>query len=231
MSRAPLPLALASVALVLAALALASVAGCAMSESDFSRLAREVGARNDERYRLAEAAFVSRGFRLVDDERLYVSIDDETRRACRERAFEPDAPDARTTIRVAPATPAGETPVTPTAIEVDLDHVCELFRNQRETVDGTRADGSTLRLVRLDDSHRLARSPDGALVAVVGTERVTSRREVLVERHCDHMPSPVPDAVEHRIHVPVAFADAPLPRVELVYEHEALEVRCTDNTY
>jgi hypothetical protein len=114
---------------------------------------------------------------------------------------------------------------------VSLEHACELFRSQRDTIDGVRPDGTSLRLVRLDDAHRLARDPDGTLVAVVGTERVTARREVLVQRHCDHMPSPVPDPAEHRIHVAVVQAEAPLPRVEIEFEREALDVRCTDNTY
>ncbi len=211
-----------------------SITGCgAISEQDFSRLAGEVGARNDARYALAAGELEARGFRFVDDERLFVSIDQETRRACREH--QPTIDDvgalAPASLRLAPATTAGTARVEPITVTAWLGDVCSLYRDQVDLVLARRPDDTQLQLARVDERHRLARDPSGTLVAVSVTLRTVDRRSVLVERHCDHMPSPGEDPIERRIHVPVVLAPAALPVVEMVVDREELDVRCTNNTY
>lgn len=217
-----------------------SLAGCATSQQSFGGVAVGVSERNEQRYRAAEAGLRARGYSFVDDEQLYATLDEEARQRCLDAVYQaasrapvdetPTSTGEPMLVRVAPASRADRLPPVATELRVDGD-ACPFFRRQTNQLDGRKPDGSTARIVRIEDDLRLARDRSGQLVVVAVSTRVLSRRSVLVERSCDHMPRLAPDPLERYLDTKVVFGSAPPPRVEMTVEAEVLDVKCTENSY
>jgi len=212
-----------------------SVAGCAMSQQSFARLAAGVSERNEQRYRAAEAELRTRGYVFVDDEQLYATLDEQARRRCLDAAYrgqpEPTTASEPMLVRVATASRADRPPPVPIELSAAAEDACQFFRARIDQLDGRRPDGNVARIIRIGDGVRLARGRHGDIAVVAVSPRVVSRRSVLVKRSCDHMPRPEPDPLERSIHTRVVLASTPPPRVEMVVEEEMLDVKCTENTY
>jgi hypothetical protein len=215
----------------IALLALA-VSGCAISQEAFGRIARTVADGNAVRYQAAEAGLRERGYVFHDDDVLFASLDEDTRRRCLDHDPSLEAETAsRATVVVAPASRSDRPPPVPTALHVTAHDACRLFRRELTELDVVRDDGTQARILRIDRGLRLARDSSGRDVLVAVSSRVVSQRSVLVDRSCDHMPSPPLDPLVEELQPRVLFGDALPPRIEMIVEEEALDVQCTHNTY
>lgn len=204
-----------------------------MSERAYARISTATTARNQQRYRAAEAALQAKGYVFVDDEVLYATLTETTRDRCVRADASRALEDAKTTIHVIGQCRAGHP--APVAIELRVSELeaCRFLQQSIHQLDGVRTDGSAVRtrIIAIDRDLRLARDRNGALVIVEVSRRAVSRREVLVKRSCDHMPSPGEPSLERQLHARVVLALAPPPRIEMVVEEEVLDVECTENTY
>ncbi|MBX7115519.1 MAG: hypothetical protein K1X64_14410 [Myxococcaceae bacterium] len=214
------------------------LAGCAMSQQAYGKHAAELSDRNGQRYRAAEAELQAKGYRFVDDERLWAQLDEGALQHCLQ-VVRPAAryPDAKLTspvkpmrVRVAPAGQADQPLPVPMELGVAAD-ACQFFGQLTDQLDVQKTDGSAARIIRIPEKSRLARDRNGGLVAVAVSTREVSRRRVLVDQHCNLMPKDERDPLEHRIRLPVVFASAHPPQVEMVVEEEVVDVKCTQNSY
>jgi len=215
------------------------VMGCAMSQQAFQRLAAGVSKRNEQRYRTAEAGLRARGYVFADDEVLYAALTGAPRERClldagHGTAVEKPPTDAAESIllHVSGGIRADRPAPEPIEIRVDAVDACQFFRARTNQLDGQSTGGGATRIVRIADGLRLARDQHGNIAVVAASSRVVSRRRVLVERSCDHMPSPdSDDPLVRQLPVRVVVASAPPPRIDMIVEEEVLDVECTENTY
>lgn len=201
---------------------------------------RDVGARNDASLATAHASLEAKGYRFVrDDEARFASLEEESRAACRAAVLarygvDASAPAPGETLRavvVAPALEGGPSH-SPIKVSAPASELCAFFRGSGAELRVTREGGEEGVLVRAGGPRVLAVSPTGERVEVSLAPRVVSRRRVLVERSCDHMPRVDPDPLDIPRPASVRWGPSPpLRRVTVPFDREEVDVTCTENTY
>jgi antitoxin (DNA-binding transcriptional repressor) of toxin-antitoxin stability system len=99
------------------------------------------------------------------------------------------------------------------------------------TLEVTKRDGTTARLVHIPTRRFLARAPNGETVEVEARARVISKQKVRAERTCNRMPLVEVEPLRRSPELPVIWATAPLRKIEMPYDREDLDVECTKNVY
>lgn len=221
---------------------LSLVVACAraISPAELDAVHRDVGARNDASLAAARASLEAKGYRFVrDDEARYASLEEDARAACRAMvlarygAGAPALPpgDALRARVVTPALEGGPSH-SPIVVSAPASELCAFFRGSGAELRVTRESGEAGVLVRAGGPRDLAVSPTGERVEVSLARRVVSRRAVLVERSCDHMPRVEPDPLDVPRPIPVRWGPSPpLRRVTVPFDREEVDVTCTENTY
>lgn len=206
----------------------AAACGGAMSPEAYGRFGAEVSARNEVRHQRASAELEARGYRFAPDEERVLSISGDTRERC-VRMLDANDADAVERVSIVPTTPAAREASEPLELTVRARDVCGLFRGTVTELDGLRSDDSVEHIVRIVNES-LARDPEGALVLVQSEHDVIQRHDVLVEQHCNLMPSPG-DPLGPLPYVRVVLAAARPASVVARHEIEEVNMRCTQNSH
>lgn len=213
--------------------------GGALKPAAYDKLADATETKNNEARKQAETAFLSGGYTAVDQEplRRFLTLPQSSNRRC--LLLVQGSPGYLLNANEQPA--SGEE-------QLDVDVQEALSPQQHHVGKGRAVDvcafiaklNPSLDL-RFDDISRhfvqhpggqLARSKDGKLVRYSLVPEVRQRRSVLIEQTCDHMPRLEPSAFERLTVINALIgADPANETITLRYDSEAIDVRCTDNTY
>jgi hypothetical protein len=126
---------------------------------------------------------------------------------------------------------AATPPLPPLELVAPLPAACSFFRAERPSLDVTKPDGTTGRLVALPAPRLLARSPSGEIVEVQPRPRVVSKEKIKVERTCSRMPLEELEPLRRAPLLVVMWAAPALRTIEMPFDREDLDVECTRNVY
>jgi hypothetical protein len=114
------------------------------------------------------------------------------------------------------------------AMEVDTasPEACLFLHGSTDQLDVKLPDGSAAHLIAVAADELIARDRQGQLIVVHRSRRVRSRRNVLVQQTCNNMPR-----VWVFQPVPVIFALATPPRIELLIDEDQIVMSCTGYAY
>lgn len=213
--------------------------GGALKPAAYEKLVEASETKNNASRKRAEAAFFSSGYVAVDQEplRRFLTLPQSSGRRCLllvqgspgyllEADEQPASGEEQLDVNVQEALPPGHLQVGK-GRAVD---VCAFIAKLNPSLD-LRFDGVSRHFVQ-HPGGQLARAKDGKLVRYALVEEVKQRRSALVEQSCDHMPQIHPSAFERFTVVDALIgADPASETVTLRYDSEAIDVRCTDNTY
>lgn len=205
--------------------------GGALTEAQLTERYEAINDRNTARHTDAVERFAARGYRLLVTERQTASLEPAAGEICAFRHASQDYPDAPPEAHITVTSSSADPSVENTSVELTAswETTCGFFFEGVQEMTGVRGDGEPIVLALLNGFGLAREEATGELVLVaVETVRIDGGR-VLVDRSCDHMPSP-PDTYRH-VSVSVLVGSRPRETVVMPIEREELDVRCTSNTY
>jgi hypothetical protein len=220
-----------------------SPAGCVW-QSTLHWIERRMDARNEQRYRAAEASLQAKGYRFSDEDIFREMLPSKARHSCEQALLaeshrEMDeyfhGPKPTPLLPGLKARETAERMVVPVktakhSSTIDMDaavmDACRFFGYKSDRLEVRTPDGGAALLIHVGPELRPARDANGQLVLVVVSKRVVSRHRILVKATCDRMPG-VSDSWYGRWGF--VIVTAPPARIDMMVPEEKLDVRCTTN--
>lgn len=190
-------------------------------------MAHDVSERNDQRRKEALATLPGRGYTVVEEAPMSVSLGHEARARCIDLyVLHKAAPTPGEMMSVSWLEQPSGVDV-PTAVQT----ACEFFALRSNELERTMPDGRIVKTYRVPEDALVAKDRQGNPSFVILKPRIVSERSVLVKERCDFMPQVAPHPLEDEAPLAVIAAAALPPSIELVVEQEELEMKCTESTY